>query len=211
MLLGAAGATLLALPLAGAALAQTPAPSPQDAVKSALEGITYGDPKAPVTVVEYASLACSHCADFNNTILPKIKAEFIDTGQVKLVFKDYPLNAPGLRASMLVHCVGGDRGKALKNALFKTQGAWLNQDYMKHIAQTARLAGVSQQAFDACMANKPLEDTVIQSQQVASQKYAVNSTPTFIINDGAAKIEGANEQALIDALVKAGAKRKPQG
>lgn len=209
------GLTAAVLSLAALPLAAAPAQAQDagyDPVKAATEGVMIGDPKAPITVIEYASIACSHCGHFDSEILPKIKAEFIDSGQVKLIFRDYPLNAPGLRAAMLVHCAGPEKGKALKSVYFKTQAKWLNQDFLQHLTQTAKLSGMSQPQIDACLANKPLEDAIIQSQMVAAEKYKVDSTPTFLINEGAGRVNGANEQELIDALVKAGAKRgKPAG
>lgn len=198
--LGASAVTLMALP----AWAQT---APSIDLKAATADIVYGDPKAKVTVVEYASLACSHCADFEINMLPTFKKEFIDTGEVKLIFRDFPLNAPGLRAHMLMRCAGGARGLALKTALMKSQHSWLNQDYMKHLAQVARLSGMNQEQFDACTSNKALEDFLIKSQYAASQEKQINSTPTFIVNDNYV-ILGAKLDELTEAVQKAGAKRK---
>lgn len=198
--LGASAATLMALP----AWAQT---TPAIDLKAATADIVYGDPKAKVTVVEYASLACSHCADFEINMLPTFKKEFIDTGEVKLIFRDYPLNAPGLRAHMLMRCPGGAKSQALKTAIMRSQHTWLNQDYMKHLAQVARLAGISQEQFDACTTDKELEDFLIKSQYTGSHEKQINSTPTFIINDSAVVL-GAKLDELTEAVQKAGAKRK---
>lgn len=176
-------------------------------LKAAMADIVYGNPNAKVTVVEYASLACSHCAQFENEMFPTFKKEFIDTGEVKLIFRDYPLNGPGLRAHMLMRCAGGAKGQALKAALFKGQATWLNQNFLASLAQMGKLAGVSQAQFDACMASKPLEDFIIKSQYSAAQEKQVNSTPTFIVNDEYV-IAGAYLDQLTEAVVKAGAKRK---
>lgn len=196
----------------GAALALTPAlPAlgqdvPAIDLKAATADIVYGDPKAKVTVVEYASLACPHCADFEKNQLPTFKKEFIDTGEVKLIFRDYPLNGPGLRAHMLMRC-GGPRSQALKSAIFGSQATWLNQNFLANLANIGKLAGISQAQFDACMATKPLEDFLIKSQYTAQQERQVNSTPTFIINDEFV-VSGALLDQLTDAVMKAGAKRK---
>lgn len=176
-------------------------------VAAATADIVYGSPTAKVTVVEYASLACGACALFENEMLPTFKKEFIDTGEVKLIFRDYPLNAPGLRAHMLVRCAGGAKGQALKTALFKGQASWVNQNFLVSLAQLGKLAGISQTQFDACMASKPLEEFVINSQYKASKEKQVTSTPTFIINDEYV-VTGAHLDQLTDAVVKAGAKRK---
>ena len=197
----------------GAALALTPAlPAfgqdvPAIDLKAATADIVYGDPKAKVTVVEYASLSCPHCAHFEKEMLPTFKKEFIDTGEVKLIFRDYPLNGPGLRAHMLMRCAGGTKAQALKSAIFGSQATWLNQNFMVNLANIGKLAGISQAQFDACMATKPLEDFLIKSQYAAQQERQINSTPTFIVNDEYV-IAGAYLDQLTDAVVKAGAKRK---
>lgn len=198
---------------AGAVLSLTPAlPAlaqdvPAIDLKAATADIVYGDPKAKVTVVEYASLACSHCAHFEKEMFPTFKKEFIDTGEVKLIFRDYPLNGPGLRAHMLMRCAGGAKSQALKSAIFGSQATWLNQNFLVNLANIGKLAGVSQAQFDACMANKQLEDFLVKGQYVASQEKQINSTPTFIVNDEYV-IAGAYLDQLTDAVVKAGAKRK---
>lgn len=201
--LGAGAAVLSALP----AWAQTAPAAPALDIKAATSEIVYGDPKAKVTVVEYASLACSHCADFEINMLPTFKKEFIDPGEVKLIFRDFPMNAPGLRAHMLMRCAGGAKGLALKTAIMKSQHSWLNQDYLKHLSQIARLSGMSQEQFDACTSDKQLEDFLIKSQYTASQEKQISSTPTFIVNDSYV-IMGAKLDELTEAVQKAGAKRK---
>lgn len=194
-------AALFAPGLVGKASAQTAAPAPYMGLK------VIGKPDAPITIEEFASLACSHCADFHKNILPSIQKQFLDSGQAKLVLNPYPLNAPGLRAEMLARCAGEQRYPAMVDVLFKSQAQWLNQNYMAELAKLARLAGIGQAQFDACMANKQLEQFLAQSQLTAQSKHSINSTPTFIINGGAARVEGAKEQELIAALEKLGAKR----
>ncbi|MGQ3046385.1 MAG: DsbA family protein [Niveispirillum sp.] len=171
--------------------------------------ITYGSEKAPITVVEYASLSCPHCAHFHSDILPKLKARFIDNGQVRLVVKDIPNNAPGLRAAQLARCLGDDKHARLADVLFKTQAQWLNNDFMNGLARIGALAGVGPAQFQACMANRQVEDFMIRRQQEAGQRWQVMGTPTFIINDGAARVEEASEAKLFAALEKLGAKPAP--
>jgi protein-disulfide isomerase len=197
----------IAWPLACVAPARAQTPPGID-LNAATADISYGSPHAKVTVVEYASLACSHCADFHVTMWPTFKKDFVDTGEVRLIFKDYPLNAPGIRAHMLMRCLGGARGEAIKDLLFKSQRAWINQNYMTHLAQTARLAGMSQAQFDACMASKPLEDFLVKSQYTGQQS-GVQGTPTFIVN-GKTIITEAKLEYLVAAVTKAGAKRKAE-
>lgn len=194
-----AGLLSLSLPALGQGAAAAPT----------FADITYGSEKAPITVVEYAALSCPHCAHFHSTILPKLKARFIDNGQVRLVVKDIPNNAPGLRAAQLARCLGDEKHAKLSDVLFKTQAQWLNADFMNGLARMGALAGVGPAQFQACMANKQVEDFMIRRQQEAGQRHQVMGTPTFIINDGAARVEEASEAKLFAALEKLGAKPAP--
>lgn len=171
--------------------------------------ITYGSAKAPITVVEYAALSCPHCAHFHKDTLPKLKARYIDSGQVRLIVKDVPNNAAGLRAAQLARCQGDARHEKLADVLFKTQAQWLNADFMNGLARIAALAGIGPAQFQACIANKQVEDFMIRRQQEAGQRHQVMVTPTFIINDGAARVEEASEEKLFAALEKLGAKPAP--
>jgi len=199
----AAGAFLATLPLP--ALAQAPAGTPPG-LTPYLEDKVHGDPNAPITVVEYASLACSHCADAHKDIIPELMKRFVETGQVKFIFKDFPLNGPGLRAGQLARCFGPERYEQLKTSLFRTQNLWLTRTFQQDLAKVARMAGITPAQFDACMAYKPLEDYLIQSQMIGTQQHQVNSTPTFILNDGAARVDGANKEELFRKLESLGAK-----
>lgn len=192
--------------LAGLMSLSQPALGQGAATAPAFADITYGSEKAPITLVEYASLSCPHCARFHSDILPKLKARFIDNGQVRLVVKDIPNNAPGLRAAQLARCLGDDKHAKLADVLFKTQAQWLNNDFMNGLARIGALAGVGPAQFQACMANRQVEDFMIRRQQEAGQRHQVMVTPTFIINDGAARVEEASEAKLFAALEKLGAK-----
>lgn len=166
-----------------------------------------GDPKAPVTILDYSSMTCPHCATFHTDILPKIKETYIDTGKVKLVFRDFPLDQTALRASMLERCAPAERYYPLIDVLFKSQAQWSRaSDPAKALSQYGKLAGMSQATIDACLANQQLADGILQSRLTGSEKYKVESTPTFILNDGAATISGAQSfetfAAAIDKLLK---------
>lgn len=197
----------LSTPLLSSAAQTLQGPPP--AISPFMGEAVLGRPEAPITIVEYASLGCSHCAAFHTTILPKIKAEFIDTGQAKLIFRDYPNNAPSLAAHMLARCAGPARFEGLKDVIFKTQAQWLNQNWSQELGKIARLAGIAPAQFDACLSNEPLKRYIGQVAVDGSNKYRVDSTPTFIFNDGAARVVGAIEKDIVDALVKLGAKRSP--
>nr|WP_209766584.1 DsbA family protein [Azospirillum rugosum] len=166
-----------------------------------------GDPKAPVTILDYSSMTCPHCATFHTETLPKIKEKYIDTGKVKLVFRDFPLDQAALRASMLQRCAPAERYYPLIDVLFKSQGQWSRaSDPAKALAQYGKLAGMSQATIDACLTNQQLADGILQSRLTGSDKHKVESTPTFILNDGAATIGGAQSfetfAAAIDKLLK---------
>ncbi len=166
-----------------------------------------GDPNAPVTILDYSSMTCPHCAAFHTETLPKIKEKYIDTGKVKLVFRDFPLDQAALRASMLERCAPAERYFPLVDVLFKSQAQWSRgSDPAKALAQYGKLAGMSQATIDACLANQPLADGILQSRLTGADKYKVESTPTFVLNDGAATISGAQSfetfAAAIDKLLK---------
>ncbi|MEA1675576.1 thioredoxin domain-containing protein [Nitrospirillum sp. BR 11163] len=206
----AAGA-LAGTMVAGAASAQTAdAPVTID-VASATSPRVLGDVKAPIVLEEYASFTCPHCAHFEEAFLPQLKADFIDTGQVQLVFHDFPLDQLAFAAEMAARCLPPDRYTAAKGLIFKTQAQWEHaDDPLKALQQTLRLGGMSDATFTACLSNKPLQDFITQSRLDASEKLGVDGTPTFFIKKGDAmveKIDNLREYSqLSDALVKAGAK-----
>jgi protein-disulfide isomerase len=151
------------------------APTAQDRV--------LGKPDAPITIVEYASLTCPHCAHFANTVLPKLKETWIDTGKAKLILRDFTLDETALRAEMVARCIPPERFYPLIETLFETQDKWVvAKDSRAALERLARLAGIGKKEFDACFDNKAIEDQVAQSRLTAAQALGVNSTPTFFIN-----------------------------
>ncbi|HEU5047027.1 MAG TPA: DsbA family protein [Rickettsiales bacterium] len=145
--------------------------------------ITIGKKNAPVTIVEYASLSCPHCAHFFTDTYPALKEKYIDTGKARLVYRDYPLNAPALKAAQLVHCVEPDRRHEFVEVLFKMQSKWAyNMDYMDALANIAALGGVEKAKFDQCTSDTATENALIAIEKQAADEYKVNSTPTFFIN-----------------------------
>src|SRR5947208_11951275 len=142
-----------------------------------------GNPDAPITIVEYASLGCPHCAHFTNDVLPEIKKAWIDTGKVKLVLRDFPLDEPSLRAAMIARCAPPDRFYAFADTFFASQEKWLQaRDYRDALARLAKLGGMSREEFDSCLKNTALENKIVETRLVASKELDVNSTPTFFIN-----------------------------
>jgi protein-disulfide isomerase len=141
-----------------------------------------GKADAPITIIEYGSLTCPHCAEFDRATLPDIEKNWIDTGKAKLVFRVFPLNQIDVRAAMLARCVPGDRYYAFINTLYQDQSTWMRaSDPMQALAGIARLAGLGEEKVNACLGDKSIEDAVV-STAYAAQKAGVGSTPTFFIN-----------------------------
>jgi protein-disulfide isomerase len=141
-----------------------------------------GKADAKLTIIEYASLSCPHCAKFNSTVLPRIKAEYIDKGLVRWVFRDYPLNREAFWAAILTHCGSPMRYFAMVDSLFQSQEYWATQpDPLATLKQIGVTEGVTEQAFNACLADKALKEKIVSRLQEASDKYKVDSTPSFLI------------------------------
>ena len=168
--------TCLALAgLAGASAAAT--------VEEMLAEGSLGDEKAAVTVVEYASLTCPHCADFADNTFEAFKKKYIDSGKVHYVYRDFPFDQAGLRAAMMVRCSGPERFFGFLEILFKSQTSWAaSTDPLAELAKIARLGGMSKEDFDACMANKELMDGILKGEVEAQETLKVEATPTFVVN-----------------------------
>jgi len=167
-----------------------------------------GSPNAPVTMIEYASLTCSHCANFHINVRPKLKSTYVDSGKVRLVYRDFPLDGLALRASMLARCSGHERFFGILNILFKRQEQWAgNPDPLAALARVVALSGMGTSDFQACLKNKKVEDQILAQRQMASKAFAINSTPSFIFNGQKISVGGKVDdfKAIIDPLIaKAG-------
>ena len=144
-----------------------------------------GDPDAPVTIIEYASMSCSHCADFHNNILQDLKSEYIDSGKVRFVFRDFPFNYPALAGSMMVRCVENDVRYDYMNALYKLQKKWVYRDHAKTRAELYKImqsGGMKKDEFNSCLNNVNLENDLLEGVMNAQREFNINSTPSFIIN-----------------------------
>ena len=189
---------------AGTALAQMPsAVETYDAVEIGEGEYILGKEDAPVTIVEYASLTCGHCAHFHRETLPDLKKEYIDTGKVRLVYRDFPLDGLALRASMLARCSGPDRYFAMLNIMFTSQKTWAgSKKPLEELSKIGRLAGISNAAFGECMKNETIQNAVLSQRLEADKKYHVNSTPTLIINNKRYRsMEFPELKAVLDALL----------
>jgi protein-disulfide isomerase len=161
-----------------------------------------GNADAPITIIEYASLTCPHCAHFTNEVLPELKKKWINTGKAKLVLREFPLDEPALRAAMIARCAPPDRFYAYVDALFATQDKWvMAKDYREALARIVKLGGMSQDEFDNCLKNTNLENKILEERLAASKELDVNSTPTFFING--TKFTGAPSVEEFDKALSA--------
>ena len=144
-----------------------------------------GKPDAPVTIIEYASMSCSHCAEFHNETLDDLKSEYIDTGKVKFVFRDFPFNYPALAGSMILSCVPEDVRYDYMNALYKLQKNWVMRDHSKTRSELYKImqsGGMQQDEFDACLSDINLENDILEGVMNAQREFNINRTPSFIVN-----------------------------
>src|SRR5262247_2195540 len=141
-----------------------------------------GADNAPVTIVEYASMTCPHCSHFHETTYPELKKKYIDTGKVRFIFREFPLDQLAAGAAMLARCAGKDKYFPLIDALFSQQKEWVVQKPLQPMLAVAKQAGFTEQSFNECLANQQILDGLKETQNRAAQKFNVNSTPTFFIN-----------------------------
>lgn len=180
-------ALVAVLSLAGIAPAAAQAPSKPAANASSLLAPTaqdriLGKADAPITIVEYASLTCPHCAHFEKDVLPKLKEKWIDTGKAKLILRDFPLDEPAMRAAMVARCAPPERFYPLIDTFFADQEKWATKDYRAALERLAKLGGVGDKEFKTCISDKKLEDQVAGSRLTAAKDLGVDSTPTFFVN-----------------------------
>jgi protein-disulfide isomerase len=182
------------LRLIGEALAQ----GASDVAKPvSLPDMAIGPANARVTITEYASMTCPHCSAFNADVFPKIKAEFIDTGKVRYIFREFPLDIKAAAGSMLSRCIAnGDAGKyfAVTDLLFRSQADWVMKDTTAALTRIGKQAGLSQQQVETCLNDKALLDKLVADQKYATEVLKVDSTPTFFINGEKIKGETSFEE-----------------
>ena len=162
-----------------------------------LPDMAIGPANATVTITEFASMTCPHCAAFTEKVFPKIKTEFIDTGKVRYVFREFPLDIKAAAGSMLSRCIAnGDAGKyfAVTDLLFRSQNDWVMKNTTESLTRIGKQAGLSQQQVEACLNDKALLDKLVADQKYASEVLKVDSTPTFFINGEKIKGETSFEE-----------------
>ena len=141
-----------------------------------------GSANAPVTIIEYASMTCPHCAHFHETTFPELKKKYIDTGKVRFIFREFPLDQLAAAGAMLARCAGKDKYFPMIDTLFSQQREWVVQKPLEPMFNIAKQAGFTQQSFDECLANQQMLNGIEESRTRAASKFNVNSTPTFFIN-----------------------------
>lgn len=215
----AATALVLALPLSATDAFAQEMPEAQGDVDMAevlkpgpLPEMAIGEENAPVTIVEYMSMTCPHCATFHNTTFEEIKKNYVDTGKVRFIIREFPFDPRAAAAFMLARCNPAKPEEAstpaqyypMVSMLMKQQEGWAGaQDGRAALLQMSKLAGFSQETFQACLTNQKLLDDVNVTMKRGADEFGVNSTPTFLINGkryaGAMSVESMS--ALIDSLL----------
>jgi protein-disulfide isomerase len=192
------------LRLIGQAMAQSAA----DVAKPvSLPDMAIGPADAKVTVTEFASMTCPHCAAFNAEVFPKIKSAYIDTGKIRYIFREFPLDIKAAAGSMLARCIAkDDAGKyfAVIDMLFKQQNDWVMKNTTETLTRIGKQAGLSQQQVEDCLKDQALLDKIAADQKYAAEVLKVDSTPTFFVNGDKIKGETSFEefQKKIDPLLK---------
>jgi protein-disulfide isomerase len=162
-----------------------------------LPDMALGPKDAAITITEYASMTCPHCAAFTENVFPKIKSEYIDSGKVRYVFREFPLDIKAAAGSMLARCIAkDDAGKyfAVIDMLFKQQNDWVSKNTTDTLKRIGKQAGMSEQAVETCLKDQALLDKIAADQKFASEILKVNSTPTFFINGEMVKGETSFEE-----------------
>ncbi|MFL1463566.1 DsbA family protein [Roseococcus sp. DSY-14] len=173
---------LAALPLGlAAAPAATPAlaqPDPRLAERAT------GRAEAPVVVQEFFSLTCGHCATFHNTVWPEVKARLVDTGRVRMVWRDFPLDGLALAAACVARSLSAERYEGFVSVLFQSQNRWAFAEgrQMEELARLAALAGMARGEFDRAVADEALRRAVFEGRQEAVRRHSISATPSFLFN-----------------------------
>jgi len=182
--------------------ASSAAAAPSSDVATMMQDHVLGKDTAPVTIIEFASLTCPHCAHFEKEVLPEVKKSLLDTGKAKLIMHEFPLDDIALKAAMMTRCLPADKYYDMIEVVFNNQSLWMkNKDPLAGLAQLGSLAGMNAEAFKACTQNHALETALLNGMQDAQKKYSISSTPTFVFNNGAEVISGVQPVAKFEEIV----------
>jgi len=196
--------TIAALAAAGL-LAALPGLARAQATPAEVPDMTIGRPDAPVTMVEYAMFTCPHCADFNQQVLPQIKANYIDTGKVRLVFREVYFNKPSLWAAMIARCAPADRYFGIADLLFRRQMDWAaatdENEMIQKLFSIGRQAGMTDAQMDACMQDRGYAEALVAEYQKHADADRIDATPVFVING--VKVDNAPYEEIAKKLDEA--------
>jgi len=166
-----------------------------------LPDLAMGNSDSKVTVVEYASMTCGHCANFHNNVFPELKKKYIDTGKIRFIMREFPLDNLAAAGSMLARCAGGDKTYPVIEMLFEKQADWVvRQNPVPKLFALAKQAGFTQESFDKCLTDDKLLSQIEAERKRASEVFGVSSTPTFFINGK--RLEGAPTVAEFDKALE---------
>jgi len=164
------------------ALAQTKLSDADLAPAGPLGDQAMGAENAPVTIIEYASMTCPHCAQFQARTFPKLKERYIDTGKVRFIFREFPLDPLAAGAFMLARCADKDKFFPIIDLLFSTQRDWVVPNPLQPLLNVAKQAGYTEETFNACLKNQQVLDGIQNVRDRAAKVLNVESTPTFFVN-----------------------------
>jgi protein-disulfide isomerase len=196
--LAAGGVAAVVVPSLTSSAQAEDAPAPADLAQAGPEGdVVLGSDKAPVTIIEYASMTCPHCAHFSQTTFPELQKRYIDSGKVRFIFREFPLDALAAAGFMLARCAGKDKFMPIVETLFAKQTDWVVKEPLPALQNIAKQFGFTEGSFKQCLANQKVLDDIQAVRDHAVEKLGVNSTPTFFINGK--KMVG---DVSIDAMAK---------
>jgi protein-disulfide isomerase len=188
----ASGAVLATAALMGSTSLAIADPTVEELMRPGpLPDLVEGKADAPVTIIEYASMTCPHCANFHKGTYPDLKTKYIDTGKVRFIFREFPLDELAVAGSMLTRCAATEKdnkaaapekGLAMISVLFNSQDKWAVKDPIPPLLQIAKQAGFTQATFDECLKDQKLYEAILAMRERASKDYKVESTPTLFIN-----------------------------
>lgn len=176
-----------------------------------LADIVLGPDDAAVTIIEYASLSCGHCKRFHETVYPQLKKKYVDTGKVRFIYRDFPLDNRAAAAAMLSRCIGDDKTYSMISVLFEQQEDWayVRGDPTPKLLEIAKQAGFTEETFNSCLKNEDQFKKILAGRERAAKVFGVSSTPTFFINGE--RLKGGASLADFDKIIEPMLTKATQG
>ena len=147
--------------------------------------IVLGIKEAKITIIEFESMTCVHCAEFHQNIFPKINEKYIKTGKVKFIFRHFPLDKQALFASILIKCAPDDKYYDFIKLIFITRTKWISreEEFIQKLKNIGKMGGLNENKIESCFKNETIVDEIIENRSMAEKKFNITSTPSFIINE----------------------------